>query len=44
MYVIRGGFHTSDLSLGNAAANENVKFVVDSVVSKMTQWVEEYYL
>lgn len=40
--IVPGGFHTSDLLVGNGAVNAGVKAVQDKAVQQMVTWVNEF--
>lgn len=41
--IVPGGFHTSDMSTRNGAANPGVQKVIDAEVAQIKKWVNEYY-
>lgn len=41
--IVPGGFHTSDMSTRNGAANPGVQKVIDAEVAQIKKWVNEFY-
>lgn len=42
VYVVPGGFHTSDLVTRNGDVNEGCKEVIDAEVQQLVEWVAEF--
>jgi len=43
VYIVPGGFHTSDLITANGKANAGCQKVIDEEVAQLTTWVGEFY-